>query len=384
MSKQLKGIIITIFYLLVFGLILSVLLINKSPKASSSNSHNDGITKCEHEYNDWVTIQQSNCINPGIEKHVCSICGHEETKNIGYGEHNYIQQNEFYSICSICGDYVVTEPEGYKVIGFMPYMDDTTNQELFNGHNIDINFNNHDDYTIDDNVETFIGKSSTDTIYSYSLDDENYSIDNQLLDYVMINNQKCYLLKIPSNTETISFGIMGLGNLGLIPYMYTPKITLNEYYRNDDHYRDSFGYNIYVVNGWKDKEDNQCLSYQLFGRLNCSSEVDLVTYQYYLEQATQSDSNTVPSQTLLMTPKENGSQWVMFYQYNIPYGQCFRVKIVKYVNGIENEITYNSNDYVWGNEANNNGSFVYWTGSGNVTWDNAIQDLGNGLYYVQL
>ena len=108
---------------------------------------------------------------------------------------------------------------------------------------------------------------------------------------------------------------------------------------------------------------------------------------YYLEQA-EGDGQENPSftikQTLLMSAfdeDEERADWVKFYDYDINENQAFRVKIVTIKNNVE-KVTYNTEEFTFGN-VKSNGSFVYYTGdSDDVTWLNAEQDLGHGLYYV--
>lgn len=115
--------------------------------------------------------------------------------------------------------------------------------------------------------------------------------------------------------------------------------------------------------------------------------VDGVTY--YLEQAEgdlQDDPEFTIKQTLLMKSMadeehEDRQDWFMFYDYDIKENQAFRVKIVTVKDSIE-KVTYNTEDFTFGNIASN-GSFVYYAGEEeNIVWENAAQDLGNGLYYV--
>ncbi|MCR5348351.1 MAG: hypothetical protein K6E59_01925 [Bacilli bacterium] len=99
---------------------------------------------------------------------------------------------------------------------------------------------------------------------------------------------------------------------------------------------------------------------------------------FYLEQAAGDAANSEVVQSLQMT-KVGDTDWYA-QDYDIGYGQAFRVKIHA-VTGANAVDTYSTEGFVWGNQ-NSGGRFVYYGGEGNVSWDNAIQTLGGGLYYV--
>ncbi len=47
------------------------------------------IDELGHEYGDWETVNEPNCTEKGSEKHVCAVCGYEETQDIDALDHNY-------------------------------------------------------------------------------------------------------------------------------------------------------------------------------------------------------------------------------------------------------------------------------------------------------
>lgn len=105
-----------------------------------------------------------------------------------------------------------------------------------------------------------------------------------------------------------------------------------------------------------------------------SSEAPVAEYTYFLERAADSNANSEVLQTIQMT--EDGG-WYFTNEYTIEYGQAFRVRI----HCSDGTDDYSDETFAWGN-TNGGGVFAY-SDSGE-TWDNAIQDLGHGLYYVSL
>lgn len=101
---------------------------------------------------------------------------------------------------------------------------------------------------------------------------------------------------------------------------------------------------------------------------------------YYLEMASDTISTSEVTNSVELKQYLD-TEWVYFYDYEIYSGQAFRVKIIT-EKGQETNTTYNNEMFTWGNIGNVD--FVYWTGASGVTWYNAIQDFGNGLYAVDL
>ena len=107
-------------------------------------------------------------------------------------------------------------------------------------------------------------------------------------------------------------------------------------------------------------------------------ENDDISYRYFLERAGGSEANSFVEQTLELT-KMGDTDWYESTAFDIGYGQAFRVRI----NPSEGHDTYSAETFAWVNQATG-GKFVYYAGEGNVTWNDAIQNLGGGLYYVSL
>lgn len=106
------------------------------------------------------------------------------------------------------------------------------------------------------------------------------------------------------------------------------------------------------------------------------SDPQEVTYQYFLERAGDSNPNSEVLQTIEM--QEHGdSGWFVTDVYDIQYGQAFRVRI----HGSDNTDEYSDEDFAWGNT--NGGGFFAFNPEG-YQWENPTQDLGGGLYYVNL
>ena len=99
---------------------------------------------------------------------------------------------------------------------------------------------------------------------------------------------------------------------------------------------------------------------------------------YFLEQAAGDAANSEIVQSLQMT-KLGDTDWYA-QDYDIGYGQAFRVKIHA-VTGANAVDTYSTDTFVWGNQ-NSGGRFVYYAGEGTPSYENPIQTLGGGLYYV--
>jgi len=53
---------------------------------------------CSHNFGAWVTVTEATCVNAGLKKRTCSICGLEETETIEALGHNWVE-----GVCSRCG-----------------------------------------------------------------------------------------------------------------------------------------------------------------------------------------------------------------------------------------------------------------------------------------
>ena len=60
-----------------------------------------------HTWGEWETLTEPTCTAEGAHKHICEVCGKEETENISKTEHDFTtweyDENHHWKICSRCG-----------------------------------------------------------------------------------------------------------------------------------------------------------------------------------------------------------------------------------------------------------------------------------------
>ena len=93
-------------------------------------------------------------------------------------------------------------------------------------------------------------------------------------------------------------------------------------------------------------------------------------FTYKLQQATSENAES-PEYEIALT-RYNDTDWFYINNYDVQYGKAYRVQIIA-TTGDQSLTTYSSSSYSWGNTGT--GAFVFWTGEGDVSWDNCIKDL---------
>ena len=56
-----------------------------------------------HAYGEWTTVTAATCTTPGVEKRICTECGHEETREIPATGHNWVDNGNGTHTCTNCG-----------------------------------------------------------------------------------------------------------------------------------------------------------------------------------------------------------------------------------------------------------------------------------------
>ena len=81
MKKTFKAVFVAIF-------VLSIAILTLGSCDSNAPDAASGEKECNHQWGEWETITEANCVNPGIAKRECSLCKENEEKDISAtGQH---------------------------------------------------------------------------------------------------------------------------------------------------------------------------------------------------------------------------------------------------------------------------------------------------------
>ena len=91
MKKTIKAVFVAIF-------VLSIAILTLGSCDSNAPDAASGEKECNHQWGEWETITEANCVNPGIAKRECSLCKENEEKDISatgqHKESNWIVDKE--------------------------------------------------------------------------------------------------------------------------------------------------------------------------------------------------------------------------------------------------------------------------------------------------